>query len=86
MSRYWIRIMCQLAAAAVAVAGLIPAAVLLNPSRKVDKLSQLDEIYFGTNLLKSAVIALAGLAAGYLLLRVGSHLKSKRQTGPLRGN
>jgi hypothetical protein len=70
-----------LAAAAVAIAGLIPAAVLLNPWRKVEKLTQLDEIYFGTNLLKSAGIALAGLVAGYILLRLGSHLKSKRQSG-----
>jgi hypothetical protein len=81
MSRNCIGVVCQLAAAAVAIAGLIPTAVLLNPWRKVEKLTQLDEIYFGTNLLKSAGIALAGLVAGYILLRLGSHLKSKRQSG-----
>ena len=82
MTRYCFGLMCQLAGATVALAGLIPAAVLLNPWRKVDKLSQLDETYFGTNLLKSTAIALAGFAAAYLLLRLGSHLKSKRQTEP----
>jgi hypothetical protein len=71
-----------LAAAALGVGVLIPAVVLLNPWRNVEKLTQLDEIYFGTNVLKSAALALAGLVSGYLLLRLGSHLKAKRRSAP----
>jgi hypothetical protein len=78
MSRNSIGIICRLAGVAVAFVGLIPATLLLNPWRKADKLTQIDETYFGTNLLKSAGIAIAGLVAGYVLLRLGSHFKSKR--------
>ena len=77
MREYCVEAVCQVAAAAVAIVGLIPAAVLLNPWRRVERLTQLDEIYFGTSLLKSAGVAVAGLVAGYILLRLASQLKSK---------
>jgi|GEM_PF-3303668 hypothetical protein len=70
-------IICQLAAVTVALLGSLPAALLLNPWRSAKKTSQLDEIYFSSNLLSSGLIALGAFAAAYILFRVGSHLKSK---------
>jgi hypothetical protein len=77
MSRYCLGVVCRLVGAGVAMAGLAPAATLINPWRKADKLSPLPEIYFATNMLKAAAFAAAGFLVAYILLRVGSHLKSK---------
>jgi hypothetical protein len=77
MSRHTVGVACQVVAGAVAVAGLIPAAVVLNPWRKLDPMEPTGA-YFGTDVLKSALVALAGIAVGYVLLRLGSHLKNKR--------
>ena len=81
MSRYRVGIMCQLAAGAVALAAFLPAAVVLNPWRK-GNLIEPDEAYLGTTLLRAALIALAGLACGYVLFRSGSHLDTNVAVAP----
>lgn len=81
MRRCCIGIICQLAGVALAIGALIPLGILLNPWRKADKLSQLPEIYFPTSLLSSVGVATAGLVTGYIVFRLGSHLKSKRRSG-----
>lgn len=74
-------IICQLAGIAAAVCGLVPGAILLNPWRSSLTVEQWEVAYSEANRIKCAVIALAGLAAGYVLLRLGSHLKSKCSGG-----
>ena len=74
--KYFFGILCQVAAGAVALAGLIPLAALLNPWRSAKLASQLDEIYFAENLTRAGVMALLASAMAYFLLRFGTHLKS----------
>jgi hypothetical protein len=77
-----IRIACQLAGAVATVSGLILAAILLNPWKKAREVSQLDEIYFGADLIKAVIAALVGLTLAYTLMRVGSCLKSEGRSVP----
>jgi hypothetical protein len=69
-------IFCQILAPVVAVLGLVPAGLLLNPWRNAELANQLDEIYFGFHLAKAGIIALAGFIAGFILFRAGVHLKT----------
>jgi len=86
MSRYHTAVTCQAAAISVAISGWIPLAVLLDPWRRANPVTQVDEIYFGRNLLISVAAALAGLAAGYVLFRLGSQLKPKHPSWPEKLN
>ena len=75
-------ILCQILAAVIAVLGLVPAAILLNPWRNAKLASQIDEIYFGSNLARDGVIALAGFIVGYIVFRIGVHLKRASRVTP----
>jgi len=68
---------CLVSGATVWVLGLIPAALLLNPWRKANPVDQSESWYFTFNLLKTCLIALAGVVAGFLLVRLGLRVKSK---------
>jgi hypothetical protein len=70
-----------LAAPAVAIAGLIPGASFVYRCCHWLKQDELVGIYANVSLLEAVISAIAGFAAGYILLRLGSHLKSKRQSG-----
>ena len=70
-------ILCQLAGAAAALAGLILAGVIVNPWRNTQAVDQAQEAYAAANIIKSALCAFAGLALGYLLFRTGRHLRAK---------
>jgi hypothetical protein len=86
MNRHRIGILCQIAGAMIAISGLVTAVGRLHLLRNAKEASQLDPIYFPPKLIQSAIIALAGFIAAYILIRVGSHLKSKRQTVLAAGN
>lgn len=81
MSHNCIGVACQLVAPAVAIAGLIPGAIFVYRSCHWLEQDELVGIYAGVSLLQAVICAIAGFAAGYILLRLGSHLKSKRQSG-----
>jgi hypothetical protein len=75
---------CQILAALIAVLGLVPAAILVNPWRNAKLASQIDEIYFGSNLARAGVVALAGFVVAYIVFRIGVHLKSGCRFTPQR--
>ena len=73
---YRVGLLCQLLALTIALCGLVPAARVLDPFQGFDA-TLARQPYFAAHLLKSALIALGGLGAGYILFRLGSHLKSE---------
>lgn len=81
MSRYCIGILCQLGAAVAALMGLIPGASFVYRCCHWQEQDELVGIFADVSLLTSVICAIAGFAVGYILLRVGSHLKSKHRTG-----
>jgi hypothetical protein len=79
MNRPRIGILWQLVGALLFIAGLIPGAVLFNPWRTITTQEQWEVTYFTANGISAALVAIVGLAVGYILFRLGSQLKPKRK-------
>jgi len=68
----------QTLAILVAIGGLIPAALFLySYNAHYQARDQMSDIYFGTDLMKYALIALPGFALAYLLFRLGRRLTTR---------
>jgi len=82
MIRYCFGVTCQLVAPVAAIAGLTPGAMFVYRSCHWLKQDPLFDVYSGVSVLEAGICAIGGFAVGYILVRLGSHLKSKHQTGP----
>jgi len=77
MSRTCVRIVCRFLAVAVIVMGLLPLANIIKQSQTDAHLGYDEEVYLDYNRILSFIILLVSIAAGIILLWLGSHLKSK---------
>ena len=60
------------------VTGLLPGLHIIKQSRDDARLGYYDYMYFNYNSVLAVIILLVSIAAGIILLWLGSRLKSKR--------
>lgn len=71
---------CQLAALGLAIGSLVPGArYYYDYVAHSEQQSSAAITFVHANLLKYGIVALSGIAIGYLLFRCGSHLRRKQR-------